>query len=78
MNPNKKPFDALLCGRLSRTPGLEEAVKTMGRGGIRKVSVPADLGFGAVGATFPDGTIVPPNAALEFVVNLEDVSPSYL
>jgi FKBP-type peptidyl-prolyl cis-trans isomerase len=53
-------------------------VSTMKRGGIRKVSVPADLGFGAGGAIFPDATIVPPNSALEIVVSLEEVSPSYL
>lgn len=50
----------------------------MGRGGIRKVTVPTDLGFGALGATFPDGTTVPPNSALYITVSLEDVSPSYL
>lgn len=50
----------------------------MGRGGIRKVSVPSDLGFGVLGVTFPDGTTVPPDAALDIVISVEDVSPSYL
>lgn len=49
----------------------------MKRGGVRRVSVPADLGFGAAGATLPDGTIVPPNAALDIVVSVEDVTPNY-
>lgn len=53
-------------------------MSTMKRGGIRKVTVPMNLAFGAVGATFPDGTVVPPASALEFVVSLEEVSPSYL
>jgi FKBP-type peptidyl-prolyl cis-trans isomerase len=50
----------------------------MGRGGIRKMKVPAELGFGAEGAVLPDGTAIPPNTALNIVVTIEDVSPSYL
>uniref|UniRef100_A0A7S0T4T9 peptidylprolyl isomerase n=1 Tax=Mantoniella antarctica TaxID=81844 RepID=A0A7S0T4T9_9CHLO len=68
----KRPLLAPVCA------GLEEAVTTMGRGGIRRVMVPANLGFGAVGAILPGGTNIPPNAALDIVVSLEDVSPSYL
>ena len=39
----KKPLLPPLC------VGLEEAVSTMGRGGVRNVLVPAELGFGAGG-----------------------------
>lgn len=68
----KRPLLPPLCR------GLEEVVSTMGRGGIRKMKVPAELGFGAEGAVLPDGTAIPPNTALNIVVTIEDVSPSYL
>lgn len=68
----KKPLLPPLC------VGLEEAVSTMGRGGVRNVLVPAELGFGAEGAVLPDGTTFPPNVGLEITVSVEDVSPSYL
>jgi FKBP-type peptidyl-prolyl cis-trans isomerase len=50
----------------------------MRRGGVRNIRVNAELGFGALGATFLDGVIVPPKAELKIEISLVDVSPSYL
>ncbi|KXZ50043.1 hypothetical protein GPECTOR_18g24 [Gonium pectorale] len=70
-----RPFTGGMC------PGLEEALSTMRAGGRRRVTVPADLGFGDRGAVLrptehvPDKRgVVPPGATLVYDVDLVRVS----
>lgn len=49
--------------------GWDEGVQGMKIGGVRKLTIPASLGYGAQGA----GGVIPPNATLVFEVDLLDV-----
>lgn len=62
------PFDFPLGGgRVIR--GWDEGVQGMKVGGVRKLTIPAELGYGSRGA----GGVIPPNATLVFEVELLEI-----
>ncbi|MCG6899323.1 MAG: FKBP-type peptidyl-prolyl cis-trans isomerase [Gammaproteobacteria bacterium] len=63
--PFSFPID---CGYVIR--GWDEGVKGMQVGGIRRLVIPAGLGYGAGGA----GGVIPPNATLVFEIELLEIS----
>lgn len=54
--------------------GLEYSIRTMKAGGKRRAIIPPELGFGQVGADLGGNILIPPQATLEYVVELQKVS----
>jgi FKBP-type peptidyl-prolyl cis-trans isomerase FkpA len=64
-DPFSFPVD---CGFV--IPGWDEGVKGMQVGGIRRLVIPSELGYGATGA----GGVIPPDATLTFEIELLEIS----
>jgi len=68
LKPGREPFTFTL-GVGSVIKGWDLGVKGMKVGGKRKLTIPADLGYGDKGA----GNVIPPGATLIFEVELLEV-----
>ncbi len=65
----RDPFSfPVQCGYV--IPGWDEGVQGMKVGGVRKLTVPPELGYGERGA----GEVIPPGATLVFEIELLEIS----
>lgn len=64
-----EPFRFPLDGR-HVIAGWEEGVPGMSVGGVRRLTIPSELGYGARGA----GKMIPPHARLVFEIELLDIA----
>ncbi len=60
-----EPF-AFTLGEGEVIPGWDEGVRGMKTGGVRRLTIPASMAYGSRGA----GGVIPPNAALQFEIEL--------
>ena len=69
-----QPFQFTI-GQGQVVAGWEEGVPGMAAGGVRKLIIPAQLGYGSQGQQDPNtgATIIPPNATLVFEITLMSV-----
>ncbi|KAF7124642.1 hypothetical protein RHSIM_Rhsim12G0139100 [Rhododendron simsii] len=63
-----RPYTRGMC------EGIDYVLRSMKAGGKRRVIVPPGLGFGEKGAELGPDLQIPPNAALEYVVQVDRVS----
>ncbi|KAJ4834917.1 hypothetical protein Tsubulata_032571 [Turnera subulata] len=74
---DKKPL-ALVMGSRPYSKGvcegIEYVLRSMKAGGKRKVIIPPSLGYRDKGADLGTGVQIPPNATLDYVVEIEKVS----
>ncbi|RYF02848.1 MAG: FKBP-type peptidyl-prolyl cis-trans isomerase [Oxalobacteraceae bacterium] len=68
---NGKPL-YLMVGAGNVIKGFEQGTQGMKVGGKRTVTIPASLAYGSAGA----GTVIPPNAAVVFDIELTGVDPN--
>nr|ABK26897.1 unknown [Picea sitchensis] len=63
-----KPYAKGICD------GLEYVIQTMKVGGKRRATIPPELGFREMGVDLGGNILIPPQATLEYVVELQKVS----
>ncbi|KAL7099146.1 hypothetical protein ACP275_09G064500 [Erythranthe tilingii] len=63
-----RPYSKGIC------EGVEYVMRNMKAGGIRRVIIPPNHGFGEEGADLGEGVQIPPFATLEYVVEVDRVS----
>ena len=69
LTPGRSPY-AFTVGTGMVIRGFDQGVPGMKVGGLRRVVIPPDLGYGSAGS----GGVVPPNATLVFDIELLEVA----
>eukprot|EP00667_Euglena_gracilis_P015296 EG_transcript_15908 len=67
----ERPFVGLICA------GVEEGVRGMRVGSVRRITVPPELGFGTQPKTLQQGFTIPPNTTLVYLIEIVDIVPFY-
>lgn len=69
------PF-TFVIGQTGTIVGFQEGMLEMREGGVRLMAIPPDLAYGSDGVTDQEGnTVIPPNSAIVFEVEMVSVSP---